>query len=323
MSFKYRVATVFGGSGFLGRHFVQELARTGTIVRVASRRPSRSGWLRVMGTVGQITPIAVDVSRDDSVAAAVKGADFVVNLIGVLFESGNQSFRLCHAEGPARIARLAKAAGASRLIHVSALGADPSSPSLYARSKAEGEKAVLEAFPEATILRPSVVFGAEDEFFNRFATMAQFSPFLPLIGGGKTLMQPVYVNDVANAVMAALMDPATRGRTFELGGPRIYTFRELMELMLSVTRRRKRLVDLSWGTASRLAKILALLPNPPLTPDQVELLKRDNVVSPGAADLRALGIMPTAAELVLPSYLERFRIGGRFAGQRSSGGVTH
>ena len=323
MSFQYRVATVFGGSGFLGRYLVQRLARTGTLVRVASRRPSQAGWLRVMGTVGQITPIAVDVSRDDSVAAALKGSDFIVNLVGVLHESGRQTFDLCHVEGPARIARLAKAAGTSRLIHVSALGADPDSPSAYARSKAAGEKAVLEAFPEATVLRPSVIFGAEDNFFNRFATMAQFAPALPLIGGGTTRMQPVYVGDVVGAIMAALMDPATRGQTYELGGPRVYTFRELLELMLSVTGRRKRMVELPWGMAARLGKILSLLPNPPLTPDQVEMLKRDNVVSPGAKDLTALGITPTAAELILPVYLERFRIGGPFAGQRSSGGVTH
>lgn len=323
MSFEYRVATVFGGSGFLGRYFIQRLARTGTRVCVPGRHPAKSNWLTMMGTVGQVTPVAVDLSSDESVAAAVRGSDFVVNLVGVLFESGRQSFRLCHVEGPARVARLAKAAGASRLIHVSAIGAAEDSPSAYARSKAEGERAVLEAFPEATILRPSVVFGPEDDFFNRFAAMAQTAPVLPLIGGGGTRMQPVYAGDVADALMAALRDPNTRGRTYELGGPRVYTFRELMELTTSITRRRKRMVNIPWNVAGMLGRILQVLPNPPLTADQVELLKRDNVAAPGAPGLAELGVTPTAAEVILPTYLERFRVGGRFAGQRSSGGVTH
>jgi uncharacterized protein YbjT (DUF2867 family) len=323
MSFRYRVATVIGGSGFIGRHFIRRLAKTGTVIRVAGRHPSRSLFLRVMGTVGQIVPIAVNLEDDASVAAALHGSDLVVNLAGILHPSGRSTFQTVHADGPGRIARAAREAGAQHLVHVSAIGADAASASQYARSKAEGERALSEAFPEATILRPSVVFGPEDEFFNRFARMAVMSPFLPLIGGGGTRFQPVYVGDVADAVMAALQDPATRGRTYELGGPRVYTLREVMELVLDVTHRRRRLVNVPWSAAGSLAGLLGMLPNPPLTRDQVELLKHDNVVSPGMATLADLGISPTAAEVILPTYLERFRIGGRFADQRTSGGVTH
>lgn len=323
MSFRYRVATVFGGSGFIGRHLVQRLARTGTVIRVATRRPSRAGFLRTMGSVGQIVPIAVDVQDDASVATAVRDADFVINLIGILHESGRHTFQAVHAEAPGRIARAAKAAGAVRLVQVSAIGADAQSQSQYARTKAAGEQAVLEAFPEATILRPSVVFGSGDSFFNRFAAMARILPFLPLIGGGHTRFQPVYVGDVADAIMAVLNDPATRGRTYELGGPRVCTFRETLELVLQETGRRKRLVNVSWGTAEFGAKILGLLPNPPLTVDQVRQLRHDNVVNPGMPTLADLNITPTAAEVILPTYMDRFRVGGRFASQRTSGGVTY
>lgn len=323
MSFRYRVATVIGGSGFIGRHVVRRLAKTGTVIRVAGRYPSRALFLRVMGHVGQIVPIAVNLEDDASVAAAVQGADLVVNLAGILHPSGRSTFRKVHAEGPGRIARAARKAGAQHLVHVSAIGADPGSASRYARSKAEGEQALREGFPGATILRPSVVFGPEDAFFNRFARMAVASPVLPLIGGGGTRFQPVYVGDVADAVMAALRDPAARDRTYELGGPRVYTLREVMELVLAVTRRRRCFVNVSWPLAGFMAGLTGMLPNPPLTRDQVELLKHDNVVSPGAPTLADLGIRPTAAEVILPTYLDRFRIGGRFADQRTSGGLTH
>lgn len=323
MSFRYRVATVFGGAGFIGRHLVQRLARTGTIVRVATRDTSRANFLRTNGTVGQIVPVPVNTADDASVAAALGGADFVVNLIGILHEARKNTFASAQAELPGRIGRAARASGALRVVHVSAIGADAASPSAYARSKAEGEAALLEAFPEATILRPSIVFGPEDSFFNRFASMASILPFLPLIGGGQTRFQPVYVGDVADAIMAVLNDPATRGRLYELGGPRVYTMREVMELVLRETRRRRPLVTVPWRLAEILGRVLGALPNPPLTADQVELLKRDNVVSPDAATLRDLGVTPTAAEVILPTYFDRFRVGGRFADQRSTGGVTH
>ncbi|HSK39968.1 MAG TPA: complex I NDUFA9 subunit family protein [Arenibaculum sp.] len=323
MSFRYRVATVFGGSGFIGRHFVQRLAKTGTIIRVATRHPSRAGFLRPMGSVGQIVPIAVDVQDDASAAAAVRDADLVINLIGILHESGRHTFQAVHAEAPGRIARAAKAAGAVRMVQVSAIGADAASQSRYARTKAAGEQAVLEAFPEATILRPSVIFGPEDSFFNRFAAMARALPFLPLFGGGHTRFQPVYVGDVADALMAVLNDPASRGKTYELGGPHVYTFREMLELVLRETGRRRRLVDVPWGMAEFGAKIVSILPSPPLTIDQLRQLRHDNVVNPGMPTLADLGISPTSAEVILPTYMDRFRVGGRFADQRTAGGVTH
>jgi uncharacterized protein YbjT (DUF2867 family) len=313
MSFRYRVATVFGGSGFIGRHLIKRLAKTGTIIRVATRHPSSANFLRTNGSVGQIIPIAVNTNDDASVAAAVRDADIVINLIGILYESGVNTFRGTQGEAPGRIARAAKAAGAQRFIQISAIGADAGSTSEYARSKAAGEQAVRKAFPEATILRPSIVFGPEDNFFNRFAAMARISPALPLIGGGHTKFQPVYVGDVADAIMKALDNPAAQGKTYELGGPRVYSFKEIMELVLEEVRRKRFLVPVPWSVAEFQGKILGKLPKPLLTSDQVELLKRDNVVAPGAATLSDLGINPTAAEVIIPTYLDRFRIGGRFS----------
>jgi uncharacterized protein YbjT (DUF2867 family) len=318
MSFRYRVATVFGGSGFIGRHLIKRLAKTGTIIRVATRHPSSANFLRTNGAVGQIIPIATNIHDDVSVAAAVRDADIVINLIGILYESGVNTFRGTQGEAPGRIARAAKAAGAQRFVQISAIGADAGSTAEYARSKAAGEQAVLKAFPEATILRPSIVFGPEDGFFNRFAAMARISPVLPLIGGGHTKFQPVYVGDVADAIMKVLENPATQGKTYELGGPQVYSFKEIMELVLAETRRKSFLVPVPWGVAEFQGKILGKLPKPPLTLDQVELLKRDNVVAPGAATLQDLGINPTAVEVIIPTYLDRFRVGGRFS-QRAGG----
>jgi len=218
-----------------------------------------------------------------------------------------------HHTGPARLARLAREAGIDRLVHISAIGADSRSTSAYARTKAAGERVVSDAFPTATILRPSVVFGPEDQFFNRFAAMALISPALPLIGGGETRFQPVYVGDVADAALACLDDPATAGRTYELGGPKVYALRELLELLLGEIRRKRRFIDLPFGLAGTLARLMAVLPNPPLTPDQVELLRSDNIVGPGALGLASLGIAPTAVEAVLPTYLDRFRRGGWYS----------
>ena len=315
-----RVVTVFGGSGFIGRYLVQRLAKRGWTVRVAVRHPDRALFLKPMGAVGQITPVAASVRHAGSIAAAVAGADAVVNLVGILCERGAQTFAAVHAMGAAAVADAAKAAGARTLVHMSALGADPASSAQYARTKAAGEQAVRAAFPGAAIARPSIVFGPEDGFFNRFAALARFSPALPLIGGGKTRFQPVYVGDVARALLRLIENPATAGQTYELGGPRIYSFRELLELMLREIGRRRLLVSVPFAVARAQGlameivdrATLQLLPPPPLTADQVRLLERDNVVSSGALTLADLGIQPTAVELTVPSYLARYRPGGRF-----------
>ena len=247
------------------------------------------------------------LGSDAPLAAALAGADAVVNAVGILYERGRQRFDAVHVEGPARLARLAAAAGVRKFVHISALSADPHSASAYARSKAAGEAAVKAAFPAATILRPSIVFGPEDDFFNRFAGMTRLSPVLPLIGGGATRFQPVYVGDVAAAVLAALDRPEAQGKTYQLGGPEIYSFRALLELMLAEIGRKRRLVTLSYGLAAANARFLEWLPKPLLTRDQVKLLQRDNLVEPGALGLADLGITPTSLMLVLPTYLDRFR----------------
>ncbi len=310
-----RVATVFGASGFLGRHVVSRLAQNDWVVRAAVRRPRRADFLKPLGDVGQVVPMAVSVRDPALVEAAVQGADAVVNLVGILFERGAQSFEAVHAEGAANVAQAAATAGVRHLVHVSAIGADPGAAADYARSKGAAEAAVRAAFPEAVILRPSIVFGPEDSFFNRFAAMCSWTPALPLVGGGKTRFQPVYVGDVADAVMASIRRPECRGKTYELGGPKIYTFKELLELLLKQIHRRRLLVPLPFPLASLQAAFLELLPEPLLTRDQVRLLKVDNVVGEGALTLADLGIEATHPEVILPRYLERFRPGGRFATQ--------
>lgn len=309
---RYRRVTILGGSGFIGRYVVKRLAAAGAVVAVVSRHASAAGFLRPMGDVGQIALINAAVNDEARLRAAVEGADAVVCAAGILFERGAQRFDLVHNRGPALLARLAKAAGARHFLHISAIGADRAAPAAYARSKAAGEAAVRDAFPEATILRPSVVFGPEDDFFNRFAALARWSPALPLIGGGHTKFQPVYVGDVADAVVAGLMRPDATGKTFELGGPRVYSFRELMALVLRETGRERMLVNLPFSLASLEAAFLEWLPRPPLTRDQVMLLQRDNVVAAASPGLADLGIEPTAVELVIPTYLRRYRRGGRW-----------
>ena len=318
------LVTVFGGSGFLGRHLVRRLAATGARVTVAVRNPESALFLKPMGDVGQITPVGADVRDGPAVTAAVQGADWVINLVGVLYETKRQSFGAIHAQGAERIAKAAKAAGAKRLVHVSAIGADRHSSAAYARSKAAGEAAVMAAYPAATILRPSVIFGPEDAFFNRFAAMARLSMALPLFGGGETRFQPVYVGDVADAVVEALTDEGTAGTTYELGGPRVYSFRQLMELILAEIGRKRILLPLPFfvadamgSVAEAMVAVLQSLPlpfevAPPLTRDQAKLLRADNVVSEDAPGLADLGIAPTACEIILPTYLDRFRRHGRF-----------
>lgn len=301
-----RRVTVFGGSGFIGRQLVRTLRRDNAAVAVAARHPEaaeRAVSRAADSSAGSVTVVRADVTDFDTIVAAVAGADAVINLVGILYEKGAQTFPRVHEQGAANVARAAKKAGVSRLVHMSALGASPTSTSAYARSKAAGEVAVRDAFPEATIIRPSIVFGPEDDFFNRFAGFAKYSPALPLIGGGTTRFQPVYVGDVANAFAAALAAPEHQGKTFELVGPRTYTFKELMELMLATMGSRRFLVPVPFVVAELEGSLLEILPKPPLTRDQVELLKSDNVAGGHEPGLEALGIEPTALEAVLPSYL--------------------
>ncbi len=302
-----RRVTVIGGPGFIGRYVVKRLARLGAVIAVVSPRASTAGYLRPMGDVGQIATIDADLGDEALLGATIEGADAVVNATGILSPHGKQSFDKIHHKGPARLAALARAAGVEQFVHISAIGADKSSASAYARSKAAGEAAVRDAFPAAVILRPSIVFGPEDAFFNRFAEMARLLKVIPLIGGGRTKFQPVYVGDVADAVVVALTRPDAAGKTYELGGPEVHTFRDLMEMIGRETGRHPLLLPLPFGLAKLQAAFLEWLPGAPLTRDQVRLLHYDNVVSPGSLGLADLGITPTLLEAVLPTYVDRFR----------------
>ncbi|HEY6258490.1 MAG TPA: complex I NDUFA9 subunit family protein [Xanthobacteraceae bacterium] len=314
------LVTVFGGSGFLGRHVVRALCRRGYRVRVAVRRPDLAGHLQPLGRVGQIHAVTANLRHPGSVEAAARDADIVINLVGILFERGRQRFESVHAFGAEAVA-LAAAAFGARLVHVSAIGADLSSPALYGRSKAMGEKLVLAAMPSAAILRPSILFGPEDDFFNRFAALARIAPALPLIGGGHTRFQPVFAGDVASAVLAAIDKGETSGATYELGGPEVLSFKELMQFTLATIGRRRLLLPIPFGPARLLAFFLQLPTRlvgtkPLLTQDQVDLLMRDNVVSEEAAragrTLAGLGIAPTPMRSVVPTYLWRFSKYGQF-----------
>ena len=311
----HRVA-ILGGPGFIGRYIVKRLADRGDVLAVGARHGAAAKFLKLKGDVGQVGLFNIAIGDEALLPAFLAGNDTVINCVGILRESGRQRFDLIHHTAPARLARLAREAGVERFVHFSAIGADPRSSSAYGRSKAAGEQAVRDAFPTATILRPSVVFGPEDQFFNRFAGLAMVSPALPLIGGGLTRFQTVYVGDVADAAVRCIDDPASAGRTYEFGGPKIYTMRALMELLLEEIRRKRLLINHPFGVASLQARLMAILPNPPLTADQVEMLKRDNVVSSGALTLATLGITPTAVEAILPTYLDRFRRGGWYERRR-------
>jgi len=311
-----RLVTIYGGSGFIGRHVVRALARRGWRIRVAVRRPDLAFHLQPLGRVGQIHAVQANLRSEESVARAAEGADAIVNLVGILYEKGRQRFDAVQAQGAAAVARIAAEKGA-RLVHISAIGADPASHSSYARTKAAAEKTVFEHVPQAVVFRPSIAFGPEDDFFNKFAAMARISPALPLIGGGKTRFQPVFVGDVAAAVDAALEGRAKPGTIYELGGPEVKTFEELMRMVLAETGRRRLLVPLPFALARVQAFFLEWMPKPLLTRDQVTLLERDNVVSPEAEregrTLKALGISPTALEAILPTYLSRFRKAGQYS----------
>jgi len=286
------------------------------VVRAAVRDPVGAAHLKPLGNVGQIVPMRADLTDEAAVAAAVDGADSVINLVGILHERGTQRFQAVQADGPNRLARLAREAGVRHFLQISAIGADANSPSAYQRSKAAGEAGARRSFPDAPVIRPSIVFGPGDSFFNRFASMARFMPALPLIGGGHTRFQPVYVGDVADAIVKALDAPEAAGKTFELGGPRVASFRALMELMLAEINRRRMLVPLPFALAKVEAAFLEFLPSPPLTRDQVTMLERDNVCAPAMPGLVDLGIEPTAMEAILPTYLDIYRRGGRFSQSR-------
>jgi NADH dehydrogenase len=319
-----KLVTIFGGSGFVGRYIARRMAKEGWRVRVAVRRPNEALFVRPYGTPGQVEPVACNIRDDASVRAALRGADAVVNCVGILNRSGKNTFDAVQAEGAGRIARIAAEEGVGQLVQVSAIGADVKSDSSYARTKGEGEAAVLAAFPGAVILRPSIIFGTEDGFFNRFASMARMGPILPVVGAN-TRFQPVYVDDVARAAVAGATGEAMPG-SYELGGPEVATFRELMHRMLGVIQRRRAVVNVPFWAANIMgfgfdmlqAVTLGLIENRMITRDQVRNLRRDNVVSEGARGLADLGIQPTAMEAVLPDYLWRFRPSGQFAAIKES-----
>ncbi|UIJ71779.1 complex I NDUFA9 subunit family protein [Aurantimonas sp. HBX-1] len=320
-----KTVAVFGGSGFIGRYVVRSLAKRGHRIRVACRRPDLAYHLQPNGNLGQIMPIQANLRYPWSIERAVEGADHVVNLVGILAESGKQRFDVLQAEGARRVAEAARGVGAG-MTQISAIGADPQGDTAYARTKALGEQAVLETIPGATVIRPSIVFGAEDQFFNRFADMARFSPFLPLIGGGHTRFQPVFVGDVAEAIAATVDGLVPGGRAYELGGPEVLTFREMMEEMLRIIGRRRRFLTIPFGAAGTMANVMRYLPGAPLTPDQVRQLRHDNVVSDAAEaegrTLAAFGIRGHTLEAVLPTYLVRFRPQGQFTQpQPQAGGL--
>jgi len=309
--------TIYGGSGFIGRHVARAIARTGARMRIAVRRPELANFLQPLGGVGQIHAVQANVRYPDSLLAAAEDADAVINLVGILFPSGKQTFKSVMDEGARHVAEAARASGARSLVHVSAIGASPNAPSYYARSKAAGEQAVKEIYPDAVILRPSIVFGPEDDFFNRFASLAQFSPVLPLIGGGKTKLQPVFAGDVAKAVIAGLTGKTEAGMPYELGGPQVLTMKEIMQRVIAYTMRKRLLVSEPFFLAKLQGAVLQWLPKPMLTVDQVRMLETDNVVSEEAKrahrTLQGLGIEPIAIESIVPDYLEPYRPRGQFS----------
>lgn len=317
LTMREEVVTVFGGSGFVGRYVVNQLASRGYRVRIAVRRPHLAVHLQPLGFFGQVQTVQANLRYPESIARALEGATYAVNCVGILFEGGKQSFSAVQDEGARHVAEAARNAGVSRLVHISAIGADEDSISAYARSKAAGERAVLSAMPRANILRPSIIFGPEDKFFNKFASLSRYLPFLPLIGGGHTRFQPIYANDVAHAVLRCLEGKAEPGVIYELGGPQIKTFRQLMEIIANETGRKRLLIPVPFWAAKLKAAFLHLFPNPILTIDQVQLLQYDNIVSEKALQesraLTDLNITPTPLAAILPNYLWPYRKGGEFA----------
>lgn len=308
---KFRRITVFGGSGFLGRYVVERLADRDVVVQVAVRDPEAAKHLKTLGQVSQVTPVACDIKDEATVRRLVAGSDAVINLVGILAERKKQTFGALHVDAADAVARAAADAGCTALVHVSAIGVSETALSEYSRSKAAGEAAVRGAFPDATIIRPSVIFGQEDGFFNLFGGMARMLPALPLFGGGKTRFQPVYVADVADAIVAALYEDDATGQTYELGGPEVATYAELMDILLHEVRRKRFLVPVPFFIGDIQATFAGLLPNPPVTRDSMKSLREDNVVSDDANTLADLGVQATAMQTILPTYLHRYRKGGR------------
>ncbi len=314
-----KLITVFGGSGFVGRHTVRALARAGYRIRIGVRRPHTAHFLKTIGDVGQIELVQANIRDDASVARALEGANAAINLVGILYETRRQKFEAVHVDGAVRVAKLAGQGGVRRLVQVSALGCDVHSASKYARTKARAEVHIRHIFPNAIVMRPSILFGPEDQFFNRFANLARISPALPLIGGGHTLFEPVFVGDVASAIANALEDSSANGRTFELGGPSRYTFRELMEFILRETGRARPLIPIPFSMASFMGFFLGLPPRPLLTVDQVRLLRQDNMVTrqdPDIGVLEDLNVKAIAVEAIVPRYLKHFRRHGQFEESR-------
>ena len=316
MRFQNKTAVIFGGTGFIGRQIVRELAQLGVQIKVATRVPERAYFLRPCGAVGQIVPVACDYT-EQSIQDVVEGCDYVVNTIGILFEKKRSKFQKAHVQIPAFIAKAAVTSKVKSFVHISSLACERGS-SKYAQTKISGEQEVLKVFPKATILRPSVVFGEDDSFFNMFAEMSRYLPFLPLIGGGKTKFQPVYVGDIADAVIKVLSKPEAQGHIYELGGPDTVTFKEIYKILMEETKRKRFLVPLPMPLAKFKAFFMQVLPTPPLTPDQVESLKTDNIMGTDALGLKDLEIEPTSMQIVLPRYLERYRPGGAFAYQKTA-----
>lgn len=309
------IITVFGGTGFVGRHIIWQLAKTGATIRVATRMPKRALFLKPAGTVGQIIPFFCDINDDASVRTVLSGATHAVNLVSIMNQCGRNTFQRVNVDAAERVARLANEEQLDTLVHISALGTSADSLSEYARSKAEGEKRARAAFSRTVTLRPGVVFGPEDNFFNRFAAMARIAPALPLIGGGRTKLQPVYVGDIAQAVLNIIASPDIEkfdGKIFELAQPRAYTFRELMDVMQAQTGQTRGYVSLPFGVAKILGAFAGLLPGKPLTADQVKSLQRDSIMTPNAPCLADLGVAATALESILPSYLRQYRAGGAY-----------
>ncbi len=302
-----KIVTIVGGTGFVGRYVVKRLAKAGWRIRIIARNPDAARHLRTAGEVGQVVLARGNLADPQSLAGKIEDSYAVVNLVGVLFESGKQKFTALHAQGAETLAQMAYASGVKRFIQISALGVDKAGGSEYARTKLVGEKAVRAAFPAATILRPSVIFGPEDNFFNQFAAMSIAAPALPLIGGGLTRFQAVYVGDVAKAIEACLTRADTPGQTYELGGPHVYTFKEILQFILKTVGREKPLVTVPFPVASMMGSVAQLLPRPLLTRDQVALLRHDNIVGPNTKTFAQLGIKPAAVEVIVPEYLARFR----------------
>ncbi|MGB0935339.1 MAG: complex I NDUFA9 subunit family protein, partial [Alphaproteobacteria bacterium] len=312
MSIKGKLVTIFGGSGFVGRYVVQKLAKEGAIIRIAGRYAKSALFLKTMGDVGQITPVEVNIRDKESIAQAIDGSYAVVNLIGVLQEKSKNTFEDLHVIGPNLISQVASESGVKKFVQMSAINADPNSPSKYASTKGQGEARVWKNFPNATIVRPSVIFGAEDRFMNMFASMARISPALPLVGGGETKFQPVYVCDVAEAIMRVVCDRRTtscpyNGKVYELGGPQVYSFKEILEYVGEITGRNSMFVPIPYPAADILGRLMQWIPDAPLTADQVKLLQKDSVVHSGALSFKELDIKPAAMESIVPEYLGRYK----------------